>query len=290
MDLDSVISVVIASDNNYVPHLGALITSIFDNIAKGTAVDLLILDGGISAANQMMLTRLIPNDSSLHFIPMRDEFTSYFTHMHFSRATFYRLILDSILTSRDKIIYIDCDTIVLGDLLELWEIDMEDKPVAAVHDYIMEHFCKSNVLSADFAGSLPALSYLREYVGISAKNCDKYFQAGLLIMNLRRIRELKLSKRMTDSLLSRKYWFLDQDVLNKYFCGSQITLPAEWNFVNCTDDITSSLDQRRVRELEMARANPKLIHYAGYEAKPWVNQNAYMGEYYFYYLRRTHWY
>lgn len=290
MDLDSVISVVIASDNNYVPHLGALITSIFDNIAKGTAVDLLILDGGISAANQMMLTRLIPNDSSLHFIPMRDEFTSYFTHMHFSRATFYRLILDSILTSRDKIIYIDCDTIVLGDLLELWEIDMEDKPVAAVHDYIMEHFCKSNVLSADFAGSLPALSYLREYVGISAKNCDEYFQAGLLIMNLRRIRELKLSKRMTDSLLSRKYWFLDQDVLNKYFCGSQITLPAEWNFVNCTDDITSSLDQRRVRELEMARANPKLIHYAGYEAKPWVNQNAYMGEYYFYYLRRTHWY
>jgi lipopolysaccharide biosynthesis glycosyltransferase len=210
--------------------------------------------------------------------------------MHFSRATFYRLILDSILASRDKIIYIDCDTIVLGDLRELWDLDMENKPVAAVHDYIMENFCANRVLSADFTGSLPASQYLRDYVGIPSEHCGDYFQAGLLIMNLRRIRELDLSKRMTDSLMLRKYWFLDQDVLNKYFCGSHVVLPAEWNFVNCTDDISSSLDQSRARDLEEARLSPKLIHYAGYEAKPWVNQSAYMAEYYFHYLRRTFWY
>ncbi len=33
-----------------------------------------------------------------------------------------------------------------------------------------------------------------------------------------------------------------------------------------------------------------MIHYAGYEAKPWVNRSAYLGDYYFYYLRRTFWY
>jgi lipopolysaccharide biosynthesis glycosyltransferase len=289
-DRDQAISVVIASDNNYVPHLGALIASIFANITQGAIVDLLILDGGITAANQTMLRHLVPRESTLHFIPMRDEFTSYFTHMHFSRATFYRLILDSMLTSRDKIIYIDCDTIVLGDLAELWQVNLDDNPIAAVHDYIMEHFCKSKVLSADFTGSQPALNYLRDYVGISSDRCSDYFQAGLLIMNLRRIRELGLSKRMTDSLMSRKFWFLDQDVLNKFFCGSQIQLPAEWNFVNCTDDIASSLDIRRARELEEARRNPKLIHYAGYEAKPWINRDAYLSEFYFFYLRRTHWY
>ena len=289
-DQERVVSVVIASDNNYVPHLGALITSIFANISSQSNVDLLVLDGGISDENQDMLQRLVPTESSLHFIPMRDEFTSYFTHMHFSRATFYRLILDGMLKSRDKIIYIDCDTIVLGDLCELWDIDMEDAPIAAVHDYIMEHFCRSRVLSADFTGSLPAGAYLRDYVGIPAEYCDHYFQAGLLIMNLRRIRELGLSKRMTDSLLARKYWFLDQDILNKYFCGSHISLPTEWNFVNCTDEIRASLGRSRVRELEEASRNPKMIHYAGYEAKPWVNPSAYLGEYYFYYLRRTFWY
>ena len=284
------ISVVIASDNNYAPHLGALIASIFDNIDTRAIVDLLILDGGISAANRAMLRHLVPKTSTLHFIPMRDEFRSYFTHMHFSRATFYRLILDSILASRDKVIYIDCDTVVLGDLQELWDIDMGDKPVAAVHDYIMEHFRNSKVLSADFTGSQPADRYLRDYVGIAPEYCAEYFQAGLLIMNLRRIRELGLSKRMTDSLLSRKYWFLDQDVLNKYFCGTHLRLPAEWNFVNCTDDITNSLDAHSAKELLEAGSNPKLIHYAGFEAKPWNNPNAYLGEFYFYYLRRTYWY
>jgi lipopolysaccharide biosynthesis glycosyltransferase len=289
-DQERVVSVVIASDDNYVPHLGALIASIFANISLQSSVDLLVLDGGISELNQDMLHHLVPASSSLHFIPMRDEFTSYFTHMHFSRATFYRLILDSILKSRDKVIYIDCDTIVLGDLCELWQIDMENRPIAAVHDYIMDHFCQSKVLSVAFTGSLPARAYLRDYVGIPAEQCDHYFQAGLLIMNLRRIRELGLSKQMTDSLLARKYWFLDQDILNKYFCGSHISLPAEWNFVNCTDDIRASLDQGRARELEEARRNIKLIHYAGYEAKPWVNRSAYLSEYYFYYLRHTFWY
>jgi lipopolysaccharide biosynthesis glycosyltransferase len=289
-DQDSVVSVVIASDDNYVPHLGALIASIFANISKQSSVDLLILDGGISEEHQDMLKHLVPAESSLYFIPMQDEFTSYFTHMHFSRATFYRLILDSILISRDKIIYIDCDTIVLGDLCELWEIDMEDMPIAAVHDYVMEHFCRSKVLSSDFTGSLPARTYLRDYVGIPTEYCDQYFQAGLLIMNLRRIREMGLSKRMSDSLLAKKHWFLDQDILNKYFCGSHISLPAEWNYVNCTDDIRASLGQRRVKELEDARRNLKMIHYAGYEAKPWVNRSASLSEFYFYYLRRTFWY
>lgn len=289
-DANAVISVVIASDNNYAPHLGALIASIFDNINRHAVVELLILDGGISGANKAMLKHLVPDTSTLHFIPMRDEFTSYFTHMHFSKATFYRLILDSILASRDKVIYVDCDTIVLGDLQDLWDIDMEEKPVAAVHDYIMEHFRNSKVLSADFTGSQPADRYLRDYVGIAPEHCADYFQAGLLIMNLRRIRELGLSKRMTDSLLSRKYWFLDQDVLNKYFCGTHLRLPAEWNFVNCTDAITNSLDSRSAKELNEARDNPKLIHYAGHEAKPWNNPSAYLSEFYFYYLRRTYWY
>lgn len=284
------ISVVVASDNGYVPHLGALICSVCDNLASDTALDLLILDGGISAANQAMLKRLLPGNASIHFIAMQDEFASYFTHMHFSRATFFRLVLDRVLASREKVIYIDCDTIVLGDLGELWELDLEEHPVAAVHDYIMESFCRGRVLSADFTGSLPAKTYLKTYVGIADEDCGRYFQAGLLVMNLRRIRELNITQQMTDALLGRKYWFLDQDVLNKYFCGSHLSLPAEWNVINMIDEISGNLEEHRVKELKKARERAKLIHFAGYEAKPWVNPSAPLGSYYFYYLRRTFWY
>ena len=284
------ISVVVASDNAYAPHLGALLVSIFDNLAPAARLELLIMDGGISDSNQAMLKRLVPSSSSLHFLPMRDEFTSTFTHMHFSRATFYRLTLDRILTDREKVIYIDCDTIVLGDLSELWGIDIGDKPIAAVHDYIMESFCRSKTLSADFTGSLPARTYLERYLGIGAVACDKYFQAGVLIMNLHKIRDLRVSEAMVNALLSRKYWFLDQDVLNKYFCGQHANLPPEWNVITMVEEISGHLDGDREQELKQAQQNAKLIHYAGYEAKPWVNPTAPQAHYYFQYLRRTFWY
>jgi lipopolysaccharide biosynthesis glycosyltransferase len=289
-DSGQTISIVMASDNAYVPHLGAFIVSLFDNLTPKGCVELLVLDGGISAPNQAMLKRLIPAGSCLHFLPMEEEFTAYFTHMHFSRATFYRLALGRILKGRDKVLYIDCDTIVLGDVNELWALDMKDKPIAAAHDYIMESFCRTQTLSADFTGSLPARTYLERYLGISPDQCERYFQAGVLLMNLRRIRELGVTDNMIESLETRKYWFLDQDVLNKYFCGSHANLPAEWNVINMIDDISHGLDTVRAEELKQARLNAKLIHYAGYEAKPWVNPNAPLAHYYFQYLRRTFWY
>jgi lipopolysaccharide biosynthesis glycosyltransferase len=210
--------------------------------------------------------------------------------MHVSRATFYRLTLDRILTDRKKVLYMDCDTIVLGDLRELWDVDIGDKPIAAVHDYIMESFCHSKTLSADFTGSLPARTYLERYLGISANVCDKYFQAGVLIMNLQKIRALGVSEAMVEALQARKYWFLDQDVLNKYFCGHHANLPPEWNVITMIDEISSHLDAVKTQELEQARVNAKLIHYAGYEAKPWINPTAPQAHYYFQYLRRTFWY
>lgn len=284
------ISVVVACDDHYTPHLGALIASIFDNLNAGTSVELLILDGGISGDNQTMLKRLVPSNSSLHFIPMHDEFTAAFTHMHFSRATFYRLTLDRILPSRKRVIYIDCDTIVLGDLSELWEIDIGRSPVAAVHDYIMESFCRSQTLSADFTGSQPARTYLQNYVGIAAEHTNQYFQAGVLILNLEEIRARGVGEAMIGSLQARKYWFLDQDVLNQYFCGQHKTLPPEWNVITMIDEISSHLGTDRAEELQRSRSHAKLIHYAGYEAKPWVNPEAPLAHYYFHYLRRTFWY
>ena len=54
-----IVSVVIASDNNYAPHLGALIASIIDNFSKERFLDLIILDGGISDSSKDFLRKLM---------------------------------------------------------------------------------------------------------------------------------------------------------------------------------------------------------------------------------------
>lgn len=284
-----VVSVVIAADNNYAPHLGALLCSILAHFPAHKFLDLLILDGGISTINRNLLTRLMPGNAKIQFLELSGEFTDLNTHMHFSRATFYRLILDTLLPDRDKVLYIDCDTIVLADVSTLFDVDLGNHALGAVFDYIMHHFCQTNVPSIDFTGSLKAKDYLQAYVGLG-NDWANYFQAGVILFNVKKLRQLNISEIMVSALLEKRYWFLDQDILNKYFRGDVVFLDPGWNVVNCGQEIYAGLPDSYVKALQAAEAAPKLIHYAGYEAKPWNNHAAKFSEYYFYYLRQSFWY
>lgn len=283
-----IVSVVIASDNNYAPHLGALIQSILDNFSQDRFLDIIILDGGISNYNKLLLNKLLNKNSKIQFLELSSEFSNQSTHMHFSKATFYRLILDKLILDREKVLYIDCDTIVLEDISKLFDIDLGDNVIGAVYDYIMHHFCQVGVPSIDFTGGLKSKVYLQNYVGL--REWDKYFQAGVILFNLEKMRMMDLSEVMIKSLLDKRYWFLDQDILNKYFLGKVTYLEPNWNVVNCGHEIYEGLSSTQIKELQEAEANPKIIHYAGYETKPWNNRNAKFSEYYFHYLRKTFWY
>lgn len=285
----NIVSVVIASDNNYTAHLGALIASIQNNISKEYFLDFIILDGGISEYNRLLLTNMLMQDVSIQFLDLKSEFASQSVHMHFSKATFYRLILDRLIQDRSKVLYIDCDTIVLGDIGELFFTDLEGNAIGAVFDYIMHHFCQIGVPSISTIGSIKSKEYLQHYVGLK-DNWDKYFQAGVILFDLDKLRKLDLSEVMVKSLLDKKYWFLDQDILNKYFLGNVKYLDPKWNVVNCGDEVRNGLSDKQLKELDEIILNPKIIHYAGYETKPWNNIKAKFNEFYFYYLRKTFWY
>jgi hypothetical protein len=284
-----VVSVVIASDDNYTPHLGALICSILDHFPADKYLDLIILDGGISALNRKLLMRLLPTHANIQFLELKDEFQQLATHMHFSRATFYRLILDKLIPGRDKVLYIDCDTIVLDDISTLFDTPLGDHAIGAVFDYIMHHFCLNDVLSIDTTGSLPAKRYLHDYVGLE-DGWQRYFQAGVILFNMEKLRRLDLSEVMISDLLNKRYWFLDQDILNKYFLGDVVYLDPRWNSVNSVQNIYQGLPATYIAELKTTETDPKIIHYAGFETKPWNNRYAELAEYYFYYLRQTFWY
>ena len=251
-------------------------------------MDLIILDGGISDSSKDFLRKLMSQNSSIQFLELSSEFSNQSTHMHFSKATFYRLILDKLITDREKVLYIDCDTIVLDDVAKLFDTDLGDSAIGAVFDYIMHHFCQMGIRSIDFTGGLKSKDYLQNYVGL--RDWDRYFQAGVILFNLDKMRKMDLSDVMIKALLDKRYWFLDQDILNKYFLGKVTYLDPSWNVVNCGHEIYDGLSQKQIQELQQAENAPKLIHYAGFETKPWNNRNAKFGEYYFYYLRKTFWY
>lgn len=283
------VSVVIAADEHYVPHLGALICSIIDHLSPDAFLDLIILDGGIDFISQKQLAHLLGKRGAIQFLDLSDEFTDQKVHMHFSRATFYRLILDKLIIDRKRVLYIDCDTIVLADLAELFATDLNGKAIGAVFDYIMHHFCQVGVRSIEFTNYLPAKKYLEDYVGLK-ENWQHYFQAGVILFDLEQLKALNYADKMIASLTEKRYWFLDQDILNKYFVGNVHFLNPCWNVVNVGADIYEGLSAELIAELKAAERAPAIIHYAGYEAKPWVDLSAKFAEFYYYYLRQTFWY
>lgn len=282
------ISIVFTCDNNYVHCLGALLASIIANSNQNYFYDFIVFDGGISNENKLKFDLLIRgSNSGITFVDFTDEFKSYKVHMHFTRATFYRLILSDIITDRSRILYMDCDMIALDDLSKIFFLDMEGKPVAAVADYIMEHFCAAEIPIPVFIGNKSARQYLDESLNIDP---FKYFQAGFMLIDLERFKSLISPQVLVDDLKNNCYWFLDQDVINKHLNNQVKFIPTKWNIANCSLSILQGISQSTTRDFSSAELNPGVIHYAGQDLKPWINNNAKWSDFYFYYLSKTPWF
>lgn len=287
------VTVVIASDDNFVPHLAALIESIKANFSHNRHLDLVIFDGGIKTSNKYLLRWQFETGfcaGEIRFIDCTNLHKDIATHMHFSVATFYRLSIGDLLPNHKRALYIDCDTIVLDDLAKLFDLRLaEGQVVAAAPDLIMKSFVNNGVPAMREAGGAVSKLYLSEYVGLGDSFGD-YFQAGVILFDLEKYRRLDIAGRAIDDLVRKKYWFLDQDILNKYLRGKVALIDTSWNCVNSVNDISNDLDLEWREKSKQDLSAPKIVHYAGFEAKPWNNKNAPFAHVYWFFLRKTLWY
>jgi lipopolysaccharide biosynthesis glycosyltransferase len=285
------VSIVTAADNQFVPHVAAFMASVQDNLDKNRPLDLIVLDGGIPLEERRLLERQFHahGPGRLTFLSCADYFTDIPLHAHFSAATFYRLSLGELLRNHERVIYLDADTIVLGDLAELYDMDLGDNVIGAVPDIIMRSFVARGVPALREAGGAPAGRYLKEWVGLGNRVND-YFQAGLILIDLDRYRTTRLREAAYADLKSKRYWFLDQDVLNKHLLGQVKFLDLSWNVVNVSIDIINGLEQDLAAKVREVFAAPRIVHYAGHKAKPWHCAHAPLAHFYWYYLRQTFWY
>lgn len=289
-----VVTLVASCDADYVPHLAALIHSTFQSTSTDVFIDFLILDGGISAGQKRLLENLskFREHASLSYIDMRFEHLDIPVHGYFSRATFFRLSLPTILRKRDRIIFLDTDMVVVDDLSALSSIELNGALIAAVPDLIIRAFAEMQVRSIDTTGSLPTAEYVADYLGLTAGGApavESYFQAGTLVMDLNGLRESDLMEKAIEDLAQNVYWFLDQDILNKYLNGRVKFLDNRWNALWMDDAHASSLKEEDLIMYESSLQDPAIVHYAG-TGKPWMDARNPLSHYYWEFLRGTPWY
>ncbi|MRS15078.1 DUF4422 domain-containing protein [Enterobacteriaceae bacterium RIT691] len=265
--------IVISFDDNYAMSGGALINSIVKNSDNEKNYDIVVLENKVSSLNKQRLTSLISSHSnfSLRFFDVNafTEISGVHTRAHFSASTYARLFIPQLFRDYSKVVFIDSDTVVKADLSTLLDIDLGTNLVAAVKDIVMEGFVKFGAMSESEDGVMPAETYLQKVLGMS--NPDAYFQAGLIVFNVEQMVKENTFAELMKTLKAKKYWFLDQDIMNKVFYDRVFALPLEWNVYHGngnTDDFFPNLKfSTYIRFLE-ARMNPNMIHYAG-ENKPW---------------------
>lgn len=290
---EGAISITIASDDGYAPHLSAILASIKEKVSPDRFLDCIVLDGGISKQNKTLLEKAfsenLPSGGRLHFADCSQAFREVKTHSSFTTATFYRLALDETLKNHIKVLYLDCDMIVRHDIAELWDTDLGTNIIAASPDLIMKSFVNARIKSLPLCGGQPAKEYLKDYLGLGDRY-DEYFQAGVILFDLDAIRKTKILREAIDDLKTRTYWFLDQDVLNRHFLGKVHFLDTKWNFANVAGATMQSLNAQWAKQLQKDSENPAIVHFAGHEAKPWNNPLTSWAEIYWHYQRKTPWY
>ena len=289
-DVPETMHIAVATDVNFAMYCHALIASLIHSRNDNYGISIILMEGGLSDTDITLFRQYERNHPNvrIQILSMAYAFSNTYLRPPFSKETFYRLILPDLLPNHKKIIYLDADMVAVDDTIGLWRFDISDAPVAAARDYINIGFQKAGMLSDGVSGGLPAKEYAAKILGMEGIE-DQYFQAGTLVMNLELLRNLGMSRILVDDLKQNRYWFLDQDVLNKHLASDAKTLPLEWNVYYLSEDRKEILGADTRSKLRLAEKNAKIAHFAGV-AKPWQNSLHPFSAVFWEHARRTPYY
>lgn len=282
------VPVVFASDDNYVPMLATTVYSMLANANPKPFYDVVVLERNISPQRKAMLEDMVAafDNARIRFVDVQRRIEGYdlsTNNEHISLETYYRFLVQEILGAYNKVLYLDCDLVVEGDVYELFSTDLGTNLLAAAHDI-------------DYLGNLnmndgERMRYTTQVLGL--KHPYDYFQAGVLVLNTAELRKLHSVEEWMQIVSEANYIYDDQDILNKECQGRVTYLPFNWNVMHdCGGRVgkvfvfapNDTFDAYMV-----SRANPQIIHYAGFE-KPWVNLRADFAVTYWRYARQTPFY
>lgn len=262
-----ILPIFITIDNNYVPYADVAIRSIKENSSKNYSYKIHILHGEITEENKKTLKTLEDENYEIIFREMKEVLESITDRMEnrfkntFTPEIYFRLFIPEIYTEYDKGIYLDSDIVVPGDISELYNKDLGDNLIGACIDKSVQDIPE-------------IMNYYENAVGIAR---DEYVNSGVLLMNLKKLREKSFTKHFLNLL--NKYHFdtvaPDQDYLNVICYGNILYIEEVWD----------AMPTEGGKEI----VNPKLIHYNLFQ-KPWCYDNIGYADYFWKYAKQSKFY
>lgn len=265
MNRNTIIPIFFACDNQYIKYTMVAMKSMIENASKEYMYHMHILHTDVSAAMQERAKELENANTRIYFDDVTERLAKLDGELpvrdYYSHTTYYRLFIPDMYPQYDKAIYIDSDTITIGDISKLYEQNIDGYYVAGVRDQV--------VIQDETFGE-----YVEKVLGLDR---HAYFNAGMLLMNCKAFREENLLQKFIQLL--NTYTFVvaqDQDYLN-IICKDQVLwLDASWN-------------TEVFGELPCKEEDIQILHY-NMASKPWHYEGFRLSEHFWKYAQMTSFY
>lgn len=256
------IPIFFACDEGFVKYMMVSMKSIMENADRSRKYHIYILHMGITEATQAKVLAMADEEFAIDFVDVTDKMRSIADKLpirdYYSNTTYFRLFIPDMFPQYRKALYIDSDTIVVGNIAELYDHKLGKLYAGVCPDRV--------VAQTDILGD-----YVEKVLGVKRA---RYFNAGVMLMNCSQFRENHLLDEFLEML--HIYLFVvaqDQDYLN-LICKNQVLyMEPKWN-------------AQVFGELACPEEEVGLFHF-NMAAKPWHYEDCRLAEYFWKYAKMT---
>ena len=250
------IPIFLASNDNYMPYLGVTLNSLILNADKSYMYDIYIMHSGLNNYYINKIVKLKNEYIDVHCINVYELIKSQklYSNRHYSIEMYYRFLIPELFFFMEKVLYLDCDLIVLDSVHKLFLTDISGYVLCAAR----------NILHKEMSDYV---------IDTLSCNVNTYFNSGVLLINCGLFIEKNIKNKCYIFLNSNTNLACpDQDALNKC-CDSVKLLDLSWNFqwhhlLNMSKQEKYKIVDNDRQIYDIAQKEAKIIHFTS-NKKPW---------------------
>ena len=254
------ISIASSASASYLFPLAAMLRSLVNHLNPRCSIEAYVIDAGMPDTEKRRLEQSFASDRvQIHWCQVDESRLKGLPCWGgMGPATYYRLLLPDVLpASTNRVLWLDADVIVLGDIAEIWTTPFDGSALLAAQDMMVPYIGSAFGVKRHRMLELPPNA--------------PYFNAGMMCIDLEWWRRNNVPEAVLSYLRrhSRSVYYYDQDGLNAILCG-------KWRRVECRWNVIASVAGRRFYnsahlnpyEYRTAIESPLVVHYGG-AMKPW---------------------
>lgn len=277
------LNIALGFDKGYCKHAGVTIQSIMEN-SKSLINFYIMVDSSVNSLDRFLLKQIVEKQNhTIRFIDMGEKFKKLYSG-NWSKAMYYPIMLSSICND-DRILFLDSDTVITEDLTDFYNTDLTNYYCAAVHDCAMRSLIKMKrqMRMSISKQKVTMEEYFKNIRHWDDKDIDKYFNSGMLLMNLAEMRKDNCEERMFDILQNENLACPDQCCFNICFHDKVKIMPIKYNFMTLSAGTYDNLEDNLKISYDDYIKNGKIPAIIHFLVKPWRQKNVlYENEYFKY--------